>query len=145
MEGVSGIDAVKDATKIHELQTMCRKMCSWTRHGFPGCQPVSMDTKNIGLLFGMPYKVSWKADGTRYMMLIVRKGEVYLFDRDNTVFAASQFTFLRRKQPNEHIQNTLVDGELVIDKDGGHLTPRFLIYDIVVFEVISKFTPCISN
>jgi mRNA-capping enzyme len=110
MEGVSGIDAVKDATKIHELQTMCRKMCSWTRHGFPGCQPVSMDTKNIGLLFGMPYKVSWKADGTRYMMLIVRKGEVYLFDRDNTVFAASQFTFLRRKQPNEHIQNTLVDG-----------------------------------
>lgn len=33
--------------------------------GFPGCQPVSMDTNNIRLLHEKPYRVSWKADGTR--------------------------------------------------------------------------------
>lgn len=32
--------------------------------GFPGCHPVSMDTKNIAKL-RKPYMVSWKADGTR--------------------------------------------------------------------------------
>lgn len=35
--------------------------------GFPGCQPVSMDTSNIKLLQEKPYSVSWKADGTRYV------------------------------------------------------------------------------
>ena len=43
-------------------------------------------------------------------MLIAGKGEVYLFDRNNTVFAAPMFVFPRRKQPNEHIKDTLVDG-----------------------------------
>ena len=33
--------------------------------GFPGAQPVSMDCKNLGLLHEKPFKVSWKADGTR--------------------------------------------------------------------------------
>lgn len=35
------------------------------RTGFPGAQPVSMDEQNIKLLEQKPYKVSWKADGTR--------------------------------------------------------------------------------
>ena len=38
--------------------------------GFPGCQPVSMIQENLCFLKDKPYKVSWKADGTRYMMLI---------------------------------------------------------------------------
>ena len=33
--------------------------------GFPGSQPVSMDVQNIRLLHEKPYRVSWKADGTR--------------------------------------------------------------------------------
>lgn len=39
--------------------------CSSLRSGFPGAQPVSMDKQNIKLLEQKPYKVSWKADGTR--------------------------------------------------------------------------------
>lgn len=35
------------------------------RTGFPGAQPVSMDKQNIKFLEQKPYKVSWKADGTR--------------------------------------------------------------------------------
>ena len=36
------------------------------RAHFPGAQPVSMDVQNIQLLHQKPYRVSWKADGTRY-------------------------------------------------------------------------------
>ena len=36
------------------------------RSGFPGGQPVSLDQDNIQYLSQKPYKVSWKADGTRY-------------------------------------------------------------------------------
>ena len=36
------------------------------RSGFAGSQPVSMDVQNIRLLNEKPYRVSWKADGTRY-------------------------------------------------------------------------------
>lgn len=47
---------------------------------FPGGQPVSLDRQNISLLHEKRYWVTWKADGTRYMMLLCRWG-VYLIDR----------------------------------------------------------------
>ncbi len=40
------------------------------RSNFPGSQPVSMDVQNIQLLHDKPYRVSWKADGTRYDPLL---------------------------------------------------------------------------
>lgn len=46
------------------------------RDGFPGSQPVSLDRDNICLISEKAYHVSWKADGTRYMMLIAGKDEV---------------------------------------------------------------------
>lgn len=39
---------------------------------FPGSQPVSLDRKNLQLLRQKYYYATWKADGTRYMMLIAR-------------------------------------------------------------------------
>ena len=50
------------------------------RSGFPGSQPVSLDRDRIRLLGEKPYRVSWKADGTRYMMLIAGKDEVNRLD-----------------------------------------------------------------
>ena len=47
---------------------------------FPGSQPVSLDRQNLGLLRQERYAVTWKADGTRYMLLIQRWG-TYLVDR----------------------------------------------------------------
>lgn len=38
------------------------------RSGFPGSQPVSMDIHNLNFLKQKPYKVSWKADGTRLVI-----------------------------------------------------------------------------
>lgn len=85
-------------------------MCKWNSSGFPGSQPVSMDTKNIKLLHQKPYRVSWKADGARYMMLILKEGEVYFFDRDNSVFQVEGLRFPLRSNLNEHLMNTLIDG-----------------------------------
>lgn len=119
-----------------------------------------MDRKNIHNLEEMPYKVSWKADGTRYMMLIDGPNRIFFADRDHCIFQVSliskhqlrpecfqQIThnlpssfqvenmkFFHRKIRNKHLENTLVDGEMVIDQDGTKSIPRYLVYDIVTFE-----------
>jgi mRNA-capping enzyme len=81
--------------------------------------------------------VSWKADGTRYLMYINGRGKVYMFDRDNSVFWVHNLTFPHRKDLDNHLESTLLDGEFVVDFDPAtnQKIPRFLIYDIIKFEV----------
>lgn len=110
MEGVPGVTLVSDQPRLGTLQQMVQSMCGWKSTGFPGCQPVSMDNTNLNLLHVKPYKVSWKADGTRYMMLIVKKDEVYFVDRDNSCFAVSGITFPQYSNLHHHLINTLLDG-----------------------------------
>ena len=78
--------------------------------------------------------MSWKADGTRYMMLLDGKDEVYFVDRDNCIYKISGLTFLHRKDRDKHIADTLLDGEMVIDTVNGNKVPRFLIYDIIRYD-----------
>lgn len=72
-------------------------------------------------------------------MLIDGPGSVFMLDRDNCVFSIANLDFPRRKDLSSHITNTLLDGELVIDIDkaSNKKFPRYLIYDIVTFEVSS--------
>lgn len=65
MEGVPGVVWVQDQPRLGELQQKVQDMCGWKKSGFPGSQPVSMDRTNIKRLHEIPYRVSWKADGTR--------------------------------------------------------------------------------
>jgi hypothetical protein len=44
------------------------------------------------------------------MLLILKEKEIYLIDRNNDVFAAPQFRFPQRKNPEEHVYDTLIDG-----------------------------------
>ncbi|GIY54817.1 mRNA-capping enzyme [Caerostris darwini] len=134
MEGVPGVTPVSDNNLITYVQQKCQNMCGWKMSGFPGSQPVSMDVNNMKYLHAKPYKVSWKADGTRYMMLIDKEDEIYFIDRDNSVFKVDGLTFPRRKVPEEHIANTLMDGEMIIDKVDDKDVPRYLAYDIIKFE-----------
>ncbi|KAK3589211.1 hypothetical protein CHS0354_020072 [Potamilus streckersoni] len=134
VEGVRGVNQVTIQPRLAEIQTKVQKMCGWEGTGFPGSQPVSMDINNINLLREKAYKCSWKADGTRYLMLIHGRNEVYMIDRDNTVFYVPNLEFPRRKDPKAHIRDTLVDGELILDKVEGQTVPRYLIYDIIRFE-----------
>ena len=48
-------------------------------------------------------------------MLILGEGEIYMVDRDNAVFKAPQFRFPQRKNPKEHVFDTLLDGVRIKD------------------------------
>uniref|UniRef100_A0A3Q3WR72 mRNA-capping enzyme n=1 Tax=Mola mola TaxID=94237 RepID=A0A3Q3WR72_MOLML len=136
LEGVTvkGVTQFTTQPKLGEIQRKCQEMAEWDKSGFPGAQPVSMDRQNLRLLENNPYKVSWKADGTRYMMLINGKNEVFMIDRDNTIFHIANLEFPFRKDPRIHLSTTLLDGEMIIDKVNGQPVPRYLIYDIIKFN-----------
>ncbi|XP_005362421.1 mRNA-capping enzyme [Microtus ochrogaster] len=136
LEGITvkGVTQVTTQPKLGEVQQKCHQFCGWEGSGFPGAQPVSMDKQNIRLLEQKPYKVSWKADGTRYMMLIDGTNEVFMIDRDNSVFHVSNLEFPFRKDLRMHLSNTLLDGEMIIDKVNGQAVPRYLIYDIIKYN-----------
>ncbi|XP_030752482.1 mRNA-capping enzyme [Sitophilus oryzae] len=134
LPGVKGVYHFDEQPKKTQIQKKVQLMCGWKNKGFPGSQPVSMDSENLALLHQMPYRVSWKADGTRYMMLIDGEDQVYLFDRDFRVFKVKNLRFLHRKNLNTHLRNTLLEGEMVIDKVDGKDIPRYLAYDIIKFE-----------
>lgn len=110
MAGVGGVTLVTDQPRLSNIQCKVQEMCEWKGNGFPGCQPVSMDRNNIKFLHTKPYRVSWKADGTRYMMLIVKSGEIFFADRDNSIFEVKGLQFPYRKDLKKHLTDTLVDG-----------------------------------
>ncbi|KAK2527737.1 Rngtt [Columba livia] len=175
LEGITVkcVTQVTTQPKLGGIQQKCQQFCGWEGSGFPGAQPVSMDKQNIKFLEQKPYKVSWKADGTRalsaylvcllsqgnesmlrrsgdlaageelsdfgsqvhgrhqrlyenikccelleplnyldnrYMMLIDGKNEVYMVDRDNSIFHVSNLEFPFRKDLRTHLTNTLLDG-----------------------------------
>ena len=51
------------------VQEICENMVGWNKGSFPGSQPVSLDRQNIELLSQRPYRLTWKADGTRWVFL----------------------------------------------------------------------------
>ncbi|XP_033846919.1 mRNA-capping enzyme [Periophthalmus magnuspinnatus] len=136
LEGITvkGVTQITNQPKLGQIQRLCQEMAEWDKSGFPGAQPVSMDRQNLRFLEQSPYKVSWKADGTRYMMLINGKNQVFMVDRDNSIFHIGNLEFPFRKDPRVHLSNTLLDGEMIIDKVNGQPVPRYLIYDIIKFN-----------
>ena len=101
-----------------------------------GSQPVSLSKENISLLIKEPYLVSWKADGTRFMLLIQRES-AYLTDRDFRIFHIPHLHFPRKGLHDLH-SDTLIDGELVIDRvDEKTVKPRFLMYDLVTLNGVA--------
>ena len=102
---------------------------------FAGSQPVSLDRSNVALLNEKTYRVTWKADGTRYMVLLCHDG-VYLVGRDNRIRRVwVRFPYYPKEPnipPTRH-NYTLLDGEMVVDKDvkTGKLERRLLIFDIM--------------
>ncbi|KAK3023090.1 hypothetical protein RJ639_043105, partial [Escallonia herrerae] len=96
---------------------------------FPGSHPVSLSRDNLQLLRQRYYYATWKADGTRYMMLITWDG-CYLIDRN--------FNFRSGVAGNTH-HYTLLDGEMIIDTDPSthKQDRRYLIYDLTAINQVS--------
>ncbi|XP_034937783.1 mRNA-capping enzyme-like [Chelonus insularis] len=134
MAGVPGVVPVQDLAKVTGIRRRVQEICQWNRSGFPGSQPVSMDRENIVLLNIKPYRVSWKADGTRYMMFIRTDKEVFFIDRDNSVFQVSGLEFPHPRDLPRTLKDTLLDGEMVIDIVNGTGYPRYLAYDVIMYD-----------
>lgn len=113
---VRNVNLVSDYDEITRVQLRVQQICgrevgsTGGTSGFPGGQPVSLTFDNLHLLSRQRYKVSWKADGLRYMMFIEGRGQVYMIDRDNTVFHVPNLLFPFRKDHSKHLENTLIDG-----------------------------------
>ncbi|KAK6152508.1 hypothetical protein DH2020_015143 [Rehmannia glutinosa] len=110
---------------------------------FPGSHPVSLNRDNLQLLRQRYYYATWKADGTRYMMLITMDG-CYLVDRHFS-FRRVQMRFPCRhaneKGMTEKMYHhyTLLDGEMIIDTlpDSQKQERRYLIYDMMAINQVS--------
>ncbi|XP_018494236.1 mRNA-capping enzyme-like, partial [Galendromus occidentalis] len=80
------------------------------------------------------YKVTWKSEGLRCLLLITNPGVVYLLDERNEAYRVSGLTFPYSGNTSKQIFTTLLDGELVFDQDAGKSRPRYLIHDILHFR-----------
>ncbi|KAI3967766.1 hypothetical protein MKW92_050957 [Papaver armeniacum] len=104
---------------------------------FPGSHPVSLNRKNLQFLGQTDYRVTWKADGVRYLMLINSDG-CYLIDRKFN-FRRVQMRFPRLTQENGRVTThnlTLLDGEMVIDTDPEtqEQERRYLVFDVMAIN-----------
>lgn len=91
-----------DQPRLGKIQRLAKQYAKTDKNGFIGSQPVSMDRANIKLLKEKCYHVSWKADGTRYLLMIVGKGQIFMLDRDNCVFHIKNLLFPKLRDINMH-------------------------------------------
>lgn len=136
-------DAIPSAQQT-DMQKICCMALGIESHGnsyFPGSQPVSLDRAHLQLLRQRYYYATWKADGTRYMMLITRDG-CYLIDRKFN-FRRVQLRFPKRGLPQGSFEShhlTLLDGEMIIDTvpETGEQKRRYLVYDLMMLNSQSQ-------
>ncbi|KAF9680005.1 hypothetical protein SADUNF_Sadunf06G0075200 [Salix dunnii] len=130
--------------QMDELRQFCYQTLKLNGRGnsqFPGSHPVSLSRDNLQLLRQRYYYATWKADGTRYMMLIMVDG-CFLIDR-NFKFRRVQMRFPWRytnEGPADKIHHfTLLDGEMIIDTmpDSQKQERRYLIYDMMAVNQVS--------
>ncbi|KAL9230803.1 hypothetical protein vseg_006106 [Gypsophila vaccaria] len=127
-------DKVNEKREV-ELRGLCFDLLRLPKGGclqFPGSHPVSLDRENLQLLRRSYYYATWKADGTRYMLLILSNENCFLIDRCFH-FRRVQLRFPRRDIDGLH-HCTLLDGEMVIDSVNGKQERRYLIYDMIAIN-----------
>jgi mRNA guanylyltransferase len=96
------------------------------KHKFPGYQPVSLMRSNVQDLICENYLVCEKTDGIRALLYICTINNTafgFFLDRKNI--------FYRLGTPFPLIEDTLFDGEAVVDTEG---TMRYLICDAMLFR-----------
>jgi hypothetical protein len=93
---------------------------------FPGSMCVSLERKDLAAMTSEPYWVCEKSDGVRFLLMILRTGDlkmVALLGRR----PEDAFLVPLAKVPRDLYAGTVLDGELVFDPDTGAST--FLVFD----------------
>ncbi|XP_054821835.1 uncharacterized protein LOC129320405 isoform X3 [Prosopis cineraria] len=134
------------SNQLHSMRLECYQLLKLGTGGrgslqFPGSHPVSLNRDNVQLLRQRYYYATWKADGTRFMMLITCDG-CYLIDRKfhfRKVHMRFPCRYLNGGTPEKNHHYTLLDGEMIIDKDPHTQKQerRYLIYDLMAINRVS--------
>jgi len=123
------------------LQGRVQELLRIHHDGFPGSQPVSFEARHLIDLQREDYFVCEKSDGVRYLMFATQtpKGPAtFLLDRNRSWFFIPHLLFPLRGKDNEYHNETLMDGELVLDVDEQkNKTLRFLIFDLMIVNTQS--------
>lgn len=134
-EGITAVNLVHNQSLREKIYKHCWELCGnepSRNLSFPGGHPVSMDRTNLDFLRLRPYRVSWKADGCRYMMYVQDADNVFFLARSLMLYKVDgKLAFPKITNLNENITDTLLDGEMVLDNENGNKVPRYLIYDII--------------
>ena len=122
---------VEDPDKIKHVLDIAKRAfgCPAAPH-LPVDNPVSLDAKNIALLSNEPYTVSFKADGTRYLLVLCfYRGRplACLVNRASKVYS------LYAVAKASHFNNTSVfDGELCQCVGGQSGSYDFLVFNALI-------------
>lgn len=134
-EGITDVHLVRDEALKQRIYRHCCMLLNYEGRGsgisFPGAQPVSMDLNNIQLLATNRYRVSWKADGCRYMLYIQDEDNIFFLTRSLQLWRVNGLRFPKIDDLNSHLSDTLLDGEMVTDNFNGQNIPKYLIYDVI--------------
>lgn len=137
-EGIEDVHLVRDEALKHKIYNHCCMLVNYPVRGsqvsFPGAQPVSMDRTNISLLANNRYRVSWKADGERFMLYIQDEDNIFFLTRKLHLWRVLNIKFPRIDDLHAHLTDTLVDGEMVTDEHNDQKIPRYLIYDVIALN-----------
>jgi mRNA-capping enzyme len=114
-EFATGVSCVLDDDLSARVRQRARDWIGLNFDKFPGATPVSMSRDNIRLLYE-DFLVSWKADGTRYLMVILGRDQVYCIGTACDVFHIGGLTFPKSADLGDHLTDVLLDGEMISQK-----------------------------
>ncbi|QRV85775.1 mRNA guanylyltransferase [Ceratobasidium sp. AG-Ba] len=142
---------VEDREKATQLKQHVAGLCGVEHTKFIGSQPVSFGTKDLARLEREDYWVCEKSDGIRVLVLIVsfpsNDQEVYLIDRKNNYYQQDGLFFPHPANPQRALGNTLLDGELVMDRDPqtGQESLNLLVFDCIVGDAQNLMSKSLTS
>ncbi|KAE8454101.1 hypothetical protein EG329_005024 [Mollisiaceae sp. DMI_Dod_QoI] len=126
---------------LRNMRSEVAQMLGRQNLSFPGAQPVSFARRHLEELCKQDYYVCEKSDGMRYLLYLTTGDEgeevQYLIDRKNDYWFIPRdgLHFPVPKSVQSFHVNTLIDGELVLDKvPGGDYQPKYLVFDCMVLD-----------
>ncbi|KAI8850409.1 protein-tyrosine phosphatase-like protein [Chytridium lagenaria] len=129
--------------KTPHLERLVDKLCKLLEKPYetdvrfpPFLRSASPLPENLSTLKEGNYWATWKTQGTHYTMMIISEG-VFLYSADGEL-SHVKITFPSASGPAggqpPTLNNTVIQGEMVVDVDNNTSTQRFLITDILVLE-----------
>ncbi|ORX89499.1 hypothetical protein K493DRAFT_340608 [Basidiobolus meristosporus CBS 931.73] len=119
------------------LQNRVKDLLGWRHDNFPGSQASYFETAHLEYLKSEDYFVCEQNDGIRCLLFttITPKGPAtFVIDSKNSFRYLSAGLPVRDQPTFQH--ETLLDGELVIEKSGDQKLYRYLICDLIVLNKV---------